>query len=248
MGITATPVIDPNSGTIYVEAKTKENSVYFHRLHALAITTGAEKFGGRVGISTAVAGTGAGSSQGVLAFNPLWEHSRPGLLFYQGRVYVSYASHQDNPPFHGWVLGYDAAILNLVSVVNTTPNGSDGGIWQDGGGLAADTSEYLYALTGNGTFDVNLGGNDYGMAFIKMNAQAGLRIVDYFSPYYAVALSNLDKDFGSGGPILLPDEAGSAAHPHLALGGGKDGKLRVIDRDAMGEFNDFGRHPDRRDR
>ena len=61
MGITSTPVIDTNSGTMYVVARTKENGSYFQRLHALDITSGKERAGSPVVIKAKVKGTGDGS-------------------------------------------------------------------------------------------------------------------------------------------------------------------------------------------
>src|SRR5205814_8419086 len=84
VGITGTPVIDPTTGTIYVVGKTKEgpvaSPVYVQRLHALNLTTGAEKFGGPTMISASVPGTGNGTSGSVLNLDPKWQMNRSGLL------------------------------------------------------------------------------------------------------------------------------------------------------------------------
>jgi len=84
IGITSTPVIDASTGTLYVVANTKENGVFFQRLHALDITSGSEKFGGPVAIEATVPGTGDGSSGGQIAFDPLKQNQRPGLLLKNG--------------------------------------------------------------------------------------------------------------------------------------------------------------------
>ena len=157
IGITGTPVIDPTTGTLYVVAATKEvvgsTTNYVQRLHALDITTGAEKFGGPVVIQASVPGTGDGASGGQVPFNALRENQRTGLLLTNGVVYFGFASHGDVEPFHGWVLGYNATTLEQVLVYNDTANGSDGGIWMNGDGLATDSTGNLYFITGNGTFD-----------------------------------------------------------------------------------------------
>jgi hypothetical protein len=237
IGITGTPVIDPRSGTLYVVAKTKENGTYFQRLHALDITTGAEKFSGPVVIQASVAGTGDGSVGGNLPFDPLRQNQRAALLLVNGVIYIAFASHGDNDPYHGWVLGYDAATLQQVAVFNATPNGSRGGIWQSGNGPAADSSGNIFVTTGNGTFDADVGGIDFGDSFLKLSTNAGgLTLVDFFTPFNQAFLSASDLDVGSTGPLLVPDQTGTT-HPHLVLGAGKDGNGYLVDRDNMGHFS-----------
>jgi hypothetical protein len=237
IGITGTPVIDPSTGTLYVVASTKENGVFFQRLHALDIVTGNEKFGGPVAIQATVPGTGDGSSGGQIPFDALHQNQRPGLLLWNGVVYITWASHCDHPPFHGWVLGYDASNLQQVVVWNSTPNGSDGGIWQGGGGPAADSAG-IYFATGNGTFDANTGGTDFGDTILKMSPPSAgtLQVLSYFAPFDQAVLFN-DTDLGSGGVVLLPDLPAGSAHQHLLVQAGKQGTVYLVDRDNMGGYN-----------
>jgi len=234
IGITSTPVIDPNTGTLYVEVYTKENGSYFHRLHALDIADGTEKFGGPVIISGSVPGTGVGNDgSGNIPFQPMIELQRSALLLLNGTVYVAFASHGDNGPFHGWVFAYDAANLSQIGIWNSSPNGQDSGIWQGGGGLAADSAGAIYGITGNGTAD---GGPDYGDSFLKLTFDAsGFTVADFFTPLDQQNLSTYDIDLGSGGPLLLPDQPGS--HPHLMTSAGKAGKIYLVDRDDMGHYS-----------
>ena len=151
-------------------------------------------------------------------------------------VYLAYASHCDLGPYHGWLIGYNAQTLTISNVFNTTPNGALAGIWQSGGGPACDTNGNIFVMTGNGTFD-GPAYNDYGDSFLKLSSTNGLQLADYFTPFNQDALSSVDQDLGSGGPVLLPDSVGSVAHPHLLVGCGKEGKIYLLDRDNMGQFN-----------
>ena len=234
-GIMSTPAIDPGTGTIYVVARTKENGSYFVRLHALDITTGKEKFGGPVALVVSVPGNGSGNDgAGHVPFDALHQNIRPAVLLSNGIVYIASASVDDIGPYHGWVFAYDASDLALRGVWNSSPNGADGGIWHSGGGPAADSTGAVYVLTGNGTFNPSTGG--YGHSFIKLSLGLdGLTLDDYFTPKNVSTLNVNDWDLTSGAVMLLPDQPSS--HPHVMLGGGKQGTLYLIDRDSLGKFN-----------
>ena len=235
IGISSTPVIDLSTKTLFVCAFTKESGAYIHRLHALDLTTGAEKFGGPVVVQATAPGNGGGSSGGNLAFNAFKHLQRAALLLVNGVVYLTFASYDDSPPYHGWVLGYDSQTLASVSALNLTANGGYGGIWQSGVGPAADASGNVYVITGNGTFDANTGGANFGDSFVKLQPSGNsLAVADYFTPNNQAMLSTSDDDLGSGGPLLLPEQTSS--HPHLILSGGKQGTLYLVDRDNMGHF------------
>jgi hypothetical protein len=252
IGITSTPVIDPIGGTLYVTAKTKELTApsctsncsynYVHRLHALDITAGAEKFGGPVIISASVPGTGYDSVNGTVTFGGLRQLQRPGLLLLNGMVYLGFGSHGDNDPYHGWLMAYNATTLQQVAVFNVTPNAQEGAIWQGGGGIAADADGNIYIVTANGTFDANTtGGVDYGDSVLKMQLQSGqFQIVDYFTPANQATLAEEDLDLGSSPALILPDQPGP--YPHLLATGGKDGRIWLINRDNLGQLqpNDAG--------
>jgi hypothetical protein len=222
IGILATPVIDPVSGTIYVVANTKDTSANYHfKLHALDLITGAEKFGGPTEITAP-------------GFNPFTQLNRPGLLLTNGTIYIAFGAVGDFPTWHGWVMAYDASTLQQAAVFNSTPqNNAEGGagIWQTGNGLVADASGNIYAISSNGNFDVNTGGQDYGSAYLKLSG-SDLSVLDYFVPYNQSYLNpeHNDVDLGSGGPMLIPNTT-------LLVGGGKDAVLRVVDTANMGKFN-----------
>ena len=245
IGITATPVIDANAGVIYVEAKTKESGRYVHRLHAMDVRTGAEMSNSPVVINATVKGSGDGNDgRGNVPFNALRQMARPGLTLLQTAaytnpiVYVAYASHGDNGPYHGWLLGYDSKTLQQVHVYNSCPNGGLSGFWMAGNGPAIDTNGNIYLMTGNGGFNPQPNALNFGDSFVKVStSKTNLVQTDYFTPFNQDSLNNADADLGSGGNIVLPDEAGSQAHPHLLVGCGKEGKIYVLDRDAMGGFH-----------
>ena len=236
IGITSTPVIDPSSNSIYLVAETKENGSFFQRLHVLDLGTGAEKQGSPVVVAATYPGTGDGSVDGVLTFDPLQELNRPGLLLNSGNVYISWASNCDNDPFHGWVIAYDKSTFQQTAAWVATPNGSRGGIWMSGAGLSSDASGNVYLLSGNGTFDTSGNPIDFGDSAVRLAlGSSGLTVLDYFTPYNQGTLENNDEDLGSGGALLLPDQPGS--HPHELVGAGKQGSIYVVDRDNMGHYN-----------
>jgi hypothetical protein len=242
VGITPTPVIDLPSGTLYVLARTKEkdgafSSRYVQRLHALAVTTGVEKFGGPVEIKASVAGRGGGGSGGKVDFNPLYELPRSSLLLANGKVYLTWASSCDVGPYHGWVMAYDAQTLAQSGVFNTSPDAEQSGVWAGDAGIAADDQGNVFLATGNGKFDAASGGRDYGDSVLKLAlADHGLDLRDYFTPHNEQELDASDNDLGSGGPVLLPDQPGP--HPHLLVVAGKGATVYLIDRDHLGHFQE----------
>jgi len=232
IGSASTPVIDTGTGTIYVEAKsTISGSAYFHRLHALDITSGAEKSPGPVGITATVSGTGSGSSGGQLPFDGKHQLNRPGLLLMNGTIFLGYASHCDHAPYHGWLFAYDEATLTQKSVFVTTPNGGQGGIWMSGAGLASDTNANIFVSTGNGTFSQGTP-LELGDSILKLNfANGTLSLLDYFTPYNQSSMNSGDFDLGSGGVLLLPTQPGS--NPNLLVQAGKQGTIYLLNRDKL---------------
>lgn len=246
VGITGTPVIDTNTGTLYVDAFTGERAGgvtnYFHRLHALNIADGTERSFSPVPVAASVPGTGVDSSGGWVMFNAKQENQRAALTLAAGVVYVCYAGYADTDPYHGWIIGFNAANLVQLTnyVFNTTPNSTiakyganaaEGGIWMAGGGLAVDDNTNLYFEVANGIFNVtnNSGYTEYGDSFMKLSTTNGLAVLDYFTPYDQFTLQANDTDLGSGGLLILPDQTGT--YPHLLLGAGKEGKIYLMSRD-----------------
>jgi hypothetical protein len=217
LGITGTPVIDPVSGTLYVVALSWEDGNsddQSYHLHALDITTGAEKFGGPVEVSASVNGSAPDGSGGIVPFVTSQHLQRPALTLVNGIVYLAFGSHDDIQPYHGWVLGYDAQTLKQVQVFNTTPNSGQGAVWMGGQGLVADSSngESILKLTPSGS---------------------SLTLTDYFQPALYDWLNAVDGDTGSGGVFAIPGTS-------LIAGAGKLGELYLIDTNNMGELNTSG--------
>ncbi|MGA9528852.1 MAG: pyrrolo-quinoline quinone [Terriglobales bacterium] len=249
IGITSTPVIDLTSGphgTIYLVAMSKDSSGnYYQRLHGLDITTGAEEFGGPVPIAAQYPGTGDNSSKGYVVFDPKQYKERAGLLLINHTVYTSWASHCDDRPYTGWIISYNESTLKQTSVLNVTPNGSEGAIWGAGAGLASDGSGNIYFLDANGTFDTSLDANgfpvngNYGNAIMKLSTKnKKLAVADYFNMYNTVSESNSDEDLGSGGAMVIPEFKDSTGALHeLVVGAGKDQNIYLADRTNMGKFN-----------
>jgi len=247
IGITSTPVIDrsrgPN-GVIYVVAMSRNAGVYFQRLHALDAALGTEMFGGPATVQATYPGTGAGSSNGSVIFDPKQYEERAGLLLLNGQIITTWTSHCDIDPYTGWIIAFDAGTLARSSVLNVTPNGSRGGLWMAGAGPAADAQGNVYVLDGNGTFDTTLTAagfpnrGNFGNAFLKIATAGGLSVADYFATFNTVAQSSADTDLGSGGALVLPDVIDSTGQTrHLAVGAGKDQHIYLVDRDAMGKWN-----------
>jgi len=227
IGIVGTPVIDADDHTLYVVARTYENGQFVQRLHALDISTGAERAHSPVVIEARVKGTGAGSSKGVLSFDPQIHNQRGALLLANGLVYITWGSHCDTGPYHGWIMGYDARTLTQVFAKATTPDGEGGGIWQSNTGPSADASGNIYITIGNGTVTAPKGGRDYGNGVLKLTRSG--EVLGWFIPFNFEALNENDFDFGTTGVLLVPTT-------NVLAIGSKEGKLYVLDRDNLGGF------------
>jgi hypothetical protein len=261
VGVTGTPVIDSITKTIYIVSASEADRTgpphcsgslakFYHRLHALDLATGSEKFNAPVTIAASVPGTGNGSAGGMVSFDSQLHHQRSGLAEVGGKIFVVFAAHEDATPFHGWVIGYKASdVQQQIAVFNTTPNGlngADGGIWAGGGAPASDSGGDLYVTTGNGVFDEAPAppDNDYGDSILRLHSINGstpngvnLSVAGWFTPDNQSRLAQTDGDLGAGAAVLLPDQTSGAGPKHLLVQTGKEGVVYLIDRDNMGEFN-----------
>jgi hypothetical protein len=249
-GIIGTPVIDSATKTMYFVARSTDGTNFVQFMHAVNIVTGAEQEGSPVQITATIAGTGDGSNGGVVSFDPLRNNQRQPLTLVNGTVYVTFASHCDWNPFHGWILGYNASTLKQTIVYNDTPNGENGGLWESGMGMAADAQGNLYIVSGNGT--VGQGGDftsssngtddnganpnptdltDRGESAMKLTPSGGtLQVTSYFTPTNYVDLNANDLDYGVMGAMLIPNSA-------YFLTGCKDGNMYLLNSTNMGGYS-----------
>lgn len=244
VGVTGTPVIDLASKTLYVDTFVHEASGYSHKLHALDITTGAERSFSPVVVRASVMGSGVDSTNGVVRFNALQQLQRAALTLAGGILYVAFGSYEDTDPYHGWIIGFNPATLAQLPsyTFNTTPNSrksvfgvnaGEGGIWMSGCGLSEDAQGNLYFGVGNGSFNAfnHSGGTEYGDSLVKLSASGGLSVADYFTPYDQQFLADNNGDLGSTGVVLLPDQPGP--FKRLMIAAGKSGAAYLMNRDMM---------------
>jgi hypothetical protein len=215
VGITATPVIDGSTGTLYALAQTVENGVFANKLHALDITTGAERPGSPAVLSDP-------------AFVDKQEFERCALLLANGTVYIAYASYGDIEPYKGFIFAFNATTMAKVAVWNVTPTGGEGGIWMGAAGPAADANGNIFVAVGNGTWD---GVTNFGQSVVKLDPT--LHVLDFFAPFNANQLNVGDHDLGAGGVLLVPDQTG--AFQHEAVVCGKNEPIYVLNRDNLGK-------------
>jgi hypothetical protein len=226
VGIESTPVIDMPSNTIYLVARTKESGQYFQRLHALDITSGAEKPNSPATITATAIGKGTTSVAGIITFDPLIHNQRAGLALASNRVFVAWASHGDQYQYHGWIMAYDMHTLGRLAAVLVTPNGAQGGIWQSGWAPAVDASGNVFYASGNGDWD---GIRNFGESVLKYSSLK-IAAVDYFSPDNNSFLTGSDEDLGGSGPMLLPGT-------NFVTIGGKQGLLYLLNANNLGHFS-----------
>ena len=224
VGIESTPVIDPNTNTMYLVARTKENGNYVQTLHALDVTSGAEKFGGPAVIHGSVPGSGNASSGGTLTFDPKIHNQRSSLALANGMIIIAWSAHEDLGAYHGWIMAYNAQTLHQTGIFCSTPDGGQGGIWQAGRAPVVDASSNIFYMTGNGDWD---GIRNFGESFLKLNTTSGFALTDWFTVYNWEYLNSVDRDLGSSGPILIPGT-------DLLFGGGKQSMFYLMHTANMG--------------
>ncbi|MGA8706150.1 MAG: chitobiase/beta-hexosaminidase C-terminal domain-containing protein [Steroidobacteraceae bacterium] len=233
VGITGTPVIDPPPGnTIYLITNVNIAGGIAQFLHALDITTLTEKFNGPVEIGGTVAGTGTDGNGSSISFDAKQENQRPGLLLENGHVIIAWGSHCDYQPWHGWLMSYGAGSLAQEAIYNVSPNGTEGGIWMSGGGVATDGNGNIFVVTGNGDWN---GTTDFGDSVLKFGSPANdtFPLLDYFTPWNQAMLDANDLDLSSGALVLLPPLPSGQA---MLAQQGKYGTIVLLDQSNLGKY------------
>ena len=230
-GIASTPVVDTSTGTLYVVAKTVENGTVRHRLHALDMTTGLEKFGGPVLIKA----TFTSNAGKKVTFNSLHQKNRPGLLLHNGILYLGFGSNYCNDNNHSWLLSYDANTLQQLGVFDANPDHGLSSIWQSGQGITADADGNVYVTTSEGKYDANIGGQGYSNSVLKLSPNP-LTLADFFTPSNIDYLNTHDLDLSSSGPIMVPDQNGKP----MVVAAAKQGTIYVLDANQLGGYTAGG--------
>ncbi|MFG2043316.1 choice-of-anchor D domain-containing protein [Dactylosporangium sp. NPDC048998] len=239
IGITSTPVYDPATQSLFFTSKVNDGPDTSHPhfyMHSINPATGAERAGWPVTIQ------GSPTNDPANTFNPKTAAQRPGLLLLDGVVYAGFASHCDYGPYVGYIAGVKTTTPAMSTLWSTEAGRSTGmgGIWQSGGGLVSDGPGRIIVATGNGVSPAPSPGSSppgtlaESVIRLQVNGDGSLTARDFFSPANNGKLDQDDTDFGSGGPVALPASFGTAAHPHLLVQTGKDGRVYLLDRDNLG--------------
>ncbi len=233
-GTVGTPVIDKSTNTLYFVSRYRDQNVdntpknstdhsndpdwssngFFEEVHAIDLSTGAEKFGGPVIIdptTTFVVGTGPDhDAANKIHFDPRRENQRGGLFISNGVVYIPFSGHCDMDNYHGWILGYKTNDLTqqVIRYV-TTPNDERGGIWMSGAGPAVDATGNIYFAVGNGNISgTSTSPQNMALSVVKTTPDLSNNTLNNVSWYKATsntynAWNYSDLDFGTG-VVLIP--------------------------------------------
>ena len=243
LGSTSTPVVDPSTGTVYLTTRLQKgkgptnNHTY---LQALSVTTGREVANFPVELD------GTPDNTPGVPFAEDNELQRPALLLLGGVVYAAFSSDCDDNPYRGIVIGVSTTTHAITAMWSDeagagTDQNSMSGIWQSGGGLVSDGPNQILLTTGNGIAPPASPGDDppptlsESVVRLRVNTDGTLTPTDYFSPGDAPSLDQGDQDLGAGAPIALPSQYfGTSADPDLLVQVGKDGRIFLLNRDALG--------------
>ena len=236
-GVDSTPVINrtgPGAGTIYVVAATEPSSMSFHtQLHALDIGTGGDQMTPVEITASALLTNGT-----MIHFNAQHQMNRTSLFMSNGFIYVGAGSHCDSRavPMSGWLLRYNQSLQQVSSfnTIDEATSNSLASIWMSGYSSVVDGSGNIYFATGNGAFDINTGGKNYGQTVVKISADLS-QVLSTFTPQNFASLNTGDGDLGAGGVMLIPGSNDLVAK-------GKDIRIFLLNQSNLGGMqpNDAG--------
>ena len=240
VGINSTPVIDPDSKTLYVMVYTQDPSGPAYRLHALDLGSLKDKVKPEV-----VRASHSLTDGTTFTFNATYQRQRPGLLLANGSIYAGFGSFCDYGAnlSRGWLLGWTAGTLQpfpsnrLNDQQSTSPDAFFlSSIWMSGYGPSTDDEGNILFATGNSdpsgsAYD---GVTNIQESVVKVSPTL-TTVLDLFTPSNQAALDRQDNDFGSGGVLMLPDQPGSM--PHLAVAAGKVGTMYLMNEDNLGGYS-----------
>lgn len=222
LGITGTPVIDPASGTLFLDADVAQSSEPHHLVFAIALKDGTILPGWPVDVAAALAGKEP-------PFMARVQNQRGAVLVVAGKLYVPFGGNWgDCGPYHGTLVGISLSDPHKVTSWGT--RAARGGIWAPGGVASDGTS--LFVATGN-TFDATTWGDGEAVIRLPPDLQAPAEKKDFFAPSDWRSLDAGDVDLGGTSPILF-DVPAEDARQSLVLALGKDGKAYVLDRANLG--------------
>jgi hypothetical protein len=256
IGVTATGVIDPDTDTLYLTAKTyldqnggngaqgKPDGRYY--LHAINVNDLTERPNFPINLEGTVA-----RNNPTRSFNGGIHHQRPALIHTGQFIYAGFASHCVQYNFTGWIMGWDKSsganverwATEGAGVPNTTPGG---GVWMSGGGIASDDAGSLFFGTGNGyasqlsTIPVN--GRypptalEEAAVHMTINDDGSTTVVDFFMPFEKTQLDGADRDLGCSPLELLPSEFSCGEYKRIGVITGKSGKTYFLNMDNLGGY------------
>jgi hypothetical protein len=247
IGITGTPVIDQSTGVMYFVTMVLQNNVRQQYLRAIDIKDGTDFGPGSVKVAATVQGDGVGSSGGQIAFDASIQNQRSGLKMLNGQVLVAWGSFSDWGVYHGWLMAFDAATLQLRSAFNPTPDhqavddafgpadhGGGASFWQAGAAPTIDSAGNVYVVTADGSFNADAGGRNYGDTVLKLTQSGNtFTVADWFTPANQACVNEADLEIGSGGFVLLPADATPGRKTGITIN--KEGRLYVLNADNLGK-------------
>ncbi len=182
LGITGTPVYDPQTGLVFAVAEIQGPA---HVLVGVDVKTG------QVKVRRIVDPPGA---------NPQVHQQRAALALYGGTVYIAFGGLDgDCGDYHGMVVASRTdGRGSLLKYQVPTPR--EGGIWATPGPVI-DAQGNLYVSVGNGA--VTQGDWDRSDSVLRLSP--ALQLEDGFAPQSWQSDNASDADLGSMGPVLLPN-------------------------------------------